>query len=95
MCDLTQFVVVVPVPGMTASIIAKYFMQEVLLKFGIGHLVVIYDDVPFKGICIAACDSLHLKYESVSTHNHKVVLIEKLHCFLNELLPLLLVIGRY
>ena len=31
MCDLIQsVVVVVPVPGMTASIIAKYFMQEVL-----------------------------------------------------------------
>ena len=50
MCDLTQFVVVVPVPGITASIIAKYFMQEVLLKFGLCHLEVMDDGTPFKGV---------------------------------------------
>ena len=50
MCDLTQFVVVVPVPGITASIIEKYFMQEVLLKFGIFHLVVMDDGTLFKGV---------------------------------------------
>ena len=61
MCDLTQFVVVVPVPGMTASIIAKYFMQEVLLKFGIFHLVGMDDGTPFKGTFVLACDALHLQ----------------------------------
>ena len=56
MCDLTQFVVVFPVTGMTVSIITKYFMQEVLSKFGICHLVVMDDSTIFK-IFIMACDS--------------------------------------
>ena len=63
MCDLTQFVVVVPVPEMSSSIIAKYFMQEVLLNFGICHLIVMNDDTPFKELFTAACDSFQLKYE--------------------------------
>ena len=66
MCDLTQFVVVVPVPGMTALIIAKYFMQEVLLKFGLCYLVVMDDGTPFKGFFLLACDAFQIKYECVA-----------------------------
>ena len=83
-CDLTQFVVVVPVPGMITSIIAKYFMQEVLLKFGICHLVVMDDGTPFKGAFVLTCDALHLKYACVAMRNHKAVLVEKFHRFLNK-----------
>ena len=48
MCDLTKCVVVVPVPGATSTLIAKYFMQYVLLKFGLCLLVAIDDDTQFK-----------------------------------------------
>ena len=62
MCDLTQFVVVVPVPGTTSTVIAKYFMQDVLLKFGICLLVVIDDGTPFKAAFTTACDSLKIPF---------------------------------
>ena len=88
MCNHTQFVVVVPVPGMTASVIAKYFMQEILLKFGIRHLVVMNDGTPFKGAFILACDALHLKYECVVKRDHKAVLVEKFHRFLNKVVTI-------
>ena len=40
MCDMTKFVVVVPVPDETSATLAEYFMQHVLLKFGICHLLI-------------------------------------------------------
>ena len=47
-CDMTQFVIVVPVLNETASTLTEYFMQHILLKFGICHLVILNDDSPFK-----------------------------------------------
>ena len=44
MCDVTQFVVVVLVPN------TEHFIQYVLLKFGICHLVILDDGSSFKGV---------------------------------------------
>ena len=63
MCDITQFVVVVPVPNEVASTLAEHFMQHVLLKFGICHLVILDDGSPFKGVFSAMCKALHINYE--------------------------------
>ena len=43
-CDMNQFVVVIPVPDETSTTLASHFMQHVLMKFGMCHLVVIDDD---------------------------------------------------
>ena len=48
MCDMTQFVVVVPVPDKYSATLASHFMQHVLLKFGMCHLVVINDGTPLR-----------------------------------------------
>ena len=48
MYDMSQFVVVVPVPDESSAILASYFMQHVLMKFGLCHLVVLDDGTPFK-----------------------------------------------
>ena len=45
MCDMTQFIIVVLVSNKIVAILAKYFMQHVLLKFGICRLVSLDDDV--------------------------------------------------
>ena len=55
MYNMTQFVVVVPVPDETSATLASYFMQHVLLKFGMCHLVVIDDNTPFKKTFVAMC----------------------------------------
>ena len=54
------------------------------MKFGIYHVVVMDDGTPFKGSFVLACDALHLKYECVTKRNHKAVLVEKIHRFLNK-----------
>ena len=59
-------------------------MQEVLLKFGIYHVVVMDDGTQFKGSFVLACDALHLKYECVTKRNHKAVLVDKFYRFLNK-----------
>ena len=84
MCDMTQFVVVVPVPDETSATLASHFMQNVLLKFGMCHLVVIDDGTPYKGPFVAMCQSLNLNYDVLTKHNHKGLSVEHSHRFLNK-----------
>ena len=48
MCDMSQFVVVVPVPNNSSATLASFFMQHVIMKFGLCHLVVLDDGIPIK-----------------------------------------------
>ena len=52
MFDMTQFVVVIPVPNEASTTLTSYFMQHVLLKFGICHLVVIDDGIPLRELLL-------------------------------------------
>ena len=63
MCDMIPFVVVVHVPDETSATLASHFMQHVLMKFGMCHLVVLDDGTPFKGAFIAMCQTLNLNYD--------------------------------
>ena len=38
-CDMSQFVVVVPVPDESSATLTDHFFQHVLMKFGLCHLV--------------------------------------------------------
>ena len=60
MCDMMQFVALLPVPNKVTSTLAEHFMQHVLLKFGICHLVVLDDGSPFKGGSSAMCKVLRI-----------------------------------
>ena len=79
MCDMTQFVVVVPVPDETSTTLASYFMQHVLLKFEMCYLVVIDDGNPFKGAFVAMCQALNLNYNVLAKRNHKGLSVEHFH----------------
>ena len=63
MCDMTQFVVVVPGPDETSATLTSHSMQHVLMKFGMCHLVVLDDGTPFEGAFIAMYQTLHLNYD--------------------------------
>ena len=39
MCDMSQFVVVIPVPAESSTTLPGYFFQYVLMKFGMCHLI--------------------------------------------------------
>ena len=84
MYDITQFVVYVPVPGCTSTIISKFVMQDFLLKFGLCSLVVLDIGDSFKRVFTSMCDAFHLQYDIVAKRNHKVVTVERFHRFLNK-----------
>ena len=46
-------VVVAPMLDETFSTLASHFMQHVLMKFGLCHLVVLDDGTPFNGYFVA------------------------------------------
>ena len=84
MCDMIQFVVVVPVLNESSATLETFFMQHVLMKFGLCHLVVLDDGSPFKGAFIAMCDVLNSKYDVLAKRNHKGLIVDHLHRFLNK-----------
>ena len=84
MCDMSQFVVVVPVTNESSAILAENFFQHVLMKFGLCHLVVIDDGTPFKGAFVAMCKALALNYDILAKRNHKGLTVEHFHRFLNK-----------
>ena len=88
MCDMTQFYIVVPVPDEVASTLVEYFMQHVLLKFGICNLVILDDSSPFKGVFSAMCKALRINYDIFSKRNHKRLLVDKFHRFLNKVVTI-------
>ena len=53
MCDMYQFVVVVPVPDETSATLVDRFVQHVLMKFGMCYLIVLDDGTLFKGAFVA------------------------------------------
>ena len=47
MCDMSQFVDVVPIPDEPSATLADYFFQHVLINFGLRHLVVLDDGIKY------------------------------------------------
>ena len=83
-CDMCQFVVVVPVPDEIYATLATSFMQHVLMKYDICRLVVLDDGASFKESFINVCQALNLHYEILVRHNHKGLSVEYFYSFLNK-----------
>ena len=83
-CDMSQFVVVVSVPDKSSATLASYFMQHVLMKFGLYHLIVLYHGSPFKRSFITMCKALNLSNDVFAKHNHKGFTVEHFYRFLNK-----------
>merc|ERR1711884_245058 len=60
MCDLTQFVISSLVTDPTASSLAKIFMENVVLSFGMVAVVVVDADSKFKGVFEELCKILKI-----------------------------------
>ena len=63
MCDMTRFIIVIPVPNKTAATLAEHFIQHVLLIFDICLLVILDDGSPFKGFFTAMYKDLYINYD--------------------------------
>ena len=80
-CNITQFVVIVPVPGSKSVFITKYFMQNIQLKFSLYSLIVINQSTIFKLALTTTCDVLKLLFKCAAKRNHKSFLVRKLNQF--------------
>ena len=84
MCDLTQFVVSIPVSNITAANLAQVYMEQVVLTFGISAVIVVDDGSTFKGTFRAMCEALKLTFWILSKNNHQGLIVERYHRFLNK-----------
>ena len=79
-----MFVVVVPVLDDSSATLASYFMQNVIMKLGLYHLIVLDDGTPFKGVFIAICQALNINYDILAKRSHKGLSVEYFRRFLNK-----------
>ena len=84
MCDMTQFVVVVGMSHVNSAELARAFMENVLLKFGLCAVVVVDDDTKFMALSEGMCKSLNIQLHRAAKRNHKAIDVERFHKFLNR-----------
>jgi hypothetical protein len=88
MCDLTQFVISVPVSATHSHELARTLFQDILLKVGMCGLIVVDAGSSFCGVFAAACALLGIKYHAASRGNHKAVSVERFFRYLNKAVTL-------
>ena len=76
MCDMNQFVVVIPVTNETSITRVDHFIQHVILKFDSYHLVILDDDIPFKSVFCSMNKELNINL-GILTKNYKELLVKK------------------
>ena len=74
-CDMTQFVIVVPVSNETSATLTENFIQHVLLKIWHFYLVILDDGSPFKDLFTAMCKALHTNYDILAKRSDKGLLV--------------------
>ena len=84
MCDLTQFFVYTITTETHAEHIILFFMENVVLSFGMVVIIVVGADSRFKSFFKDMCTALGIVYLSLECGNHKGTRIEKYHQFLNR-----------
>ena len=62
MCDLTRFVVSSITYSIDSATLVQLFILDVVLSFGMCSVVVINDELTFKGAFIAMCQALNIFY---------------------------------
>jgi hypothetical protein len=84
MCDLTQFVVSVPVHDIHAHELARLLFQEVLLKVGMCGLILVDAGSTFCRVFSEASALLGIRLHAASRGNHKAVSAERFFRYLNK-----------
>ena len=62
MCDLTKFVISIIVTNASSEILAKLFMEQVVLYFGMVTVIVVDNDRKLLGIFMAMCNTLDIRF---------------------------------
>ena len=54
-----------------SATLANHFMQHILMKFEMCHIVVLDGGTTFKGASVAMCQALNLNYDILAKRNYK------------------------
>ena len=84
MCDLTQFVISTIVKNPNSLELAKCFMEQVLLSYGMCSVVAVDADSKFKSVFEEMCKQLKIMFWPIARGNHKGLSVERYHRFLNK-----------
>ena len=76
MCDMNQFVVVIPVTNETSVTRVDHFIQHVILKFDSYYLVILDDDIPFKSVFCSMYKILNINL-GILTNKYKGIIVKK------------------
>ena len=85
MCDITQFVICSTVYDPNAATLAKVFMENVVLAYGMVSILVVDTDARFCEVFGELCTILEITLWSLARGNHKGNIVERYHCFLNKM----------
>ena len=92
MCDLTQSVISSVVWNINVEILAKTFMEEFSLQFGMKAVIVVDADSKFRSVFEDTCKALKIHHWPLSQGNHKGLSVDKYHQFINKTQT---IVGQY
>ena len=84
MCNLTKFVIYYAVRNINAEFLAKTFMEDIAMFFGMTDMVVVDSDSKFRSIFEEMCTALKIHYWPLAQVNHKGLLVKQYHRYLNK-----------
>ena len=84
MCDLTKFIVSSIITDIKSEVLAKLFVEEVVLSFEMVDVVVVDSDSRFRGEFQEICKTIQITFWPLSCGKHKVNSAKTDHRFLNE-----------
>ena len=85
MCNLTQVIINILVNNVRAKTLAKLFMEQVVLSFGMVDVIVVDADRKFLSLFKEMCFRLDLIFWPLARGNNKANNVGKYHRFLNKI----------
>ena len=84
LCGMTAFAAGAPLASTTSEEAAKTAFQHFFVTRGLPRLIIIDQGSEFAGYLIAMCRLLAIEYYPVTKENHKAILNERFHRYLNK-----------
>ena len=84
MCNLTGFVILVPLKSILSNNLAIAFMEIVFLQIGFCHIVHVDVDNKFRSVFEVMCTSLSLHFSAAAKGNHQSMSIEQFFKYANK-----------
>lgn len=86
-CDLSKYVIAIPIPDKSAKTIAKAVLEKCILIFGAMKSIKTDQGTEYKGVFEEICKLLHIKHKrSTPYHPQTIGALERNHKVLNEYL---------